>query len=290
LKKNIHIFNLQSELLDLGINEENSIGNDIILLEKPVIRPGFSYPFKSDVFTAIICLSGKSEGFINLSPQVSSASSLTVFMPDQILQHKETSEDFSALLIVTSKQFIRNLNIQIGSSLFASVNENPVLSLSESELNSMVTYYNLLKEAVKNVDNPFRMETVLNLTRAFFYGISYKRHKMLAHEEKSKNKIIFDDFLMLVRNHHKQERSVGFYAEKLCLTPKYFSSLIKSNSGRSAAEWIDSFVILEAKALLKSTNMTIEQISEELHFPSQSFFGKYFKRLEGISPTEYRRK
>jgi AraC-like DNA-binding protein len=78
------------------------------------------------------------------------------------------------------------------------------------------------------------------------------------------------------------------YADQLYLTPKYFSKVIKDNSGASASEWIDNYVILEAKALLKSTNMTILQISDELNFPSQSFFGKYFKRVVGVSPKEYR--
>ncbi|MDR2805936.1 MAG: helix-turn-helix domain-containing protein [Dysgonamonadaceae bacterium] len=78
------------------------------------------------------------------------------------------------------------------------------------------------------------------------------------------------------------------YASKLCLTPKYFSKIIKDNSGISASEWIDNYIILEAKALLKSTNITILQISDELNFPSQSFFGKYFKRVTGMSPKSYR--
>ncbi|MDR1683483.1 MAG: helix-turn-helix domain-containing protein, partial [Candidatus Symbiothrix sp.] len=90
--------------------------------------------------------------------------------------------------------------------------------------------------------------------------------------------------------HYKTEKQVGFYAEKLCLTPKYLSRIIKQNTGKSAHEWLDDYVMLEAKALLKSTNMTIQQISDELNFPSQSFFGKFFKREEGISPRAYKKK
>ena len=80
-----------------------------------------------------------------------------------------------------------------------------------------------------------------------------------------------------------------FYADKMCLTPKYLSKVIKEKSSKSASEWIDNYVTLEARALLKSTNMTIRQISDELNFPSQSFFGKYFKRHQGMSPKEYRK-
>lgn len=96
------------------------------------------------------------------------------------------------------------------------------------------------------------------------------------------------NFLKQLQTHHKQERKLEFYADKLCLSAKYLSQTIKNSSGKTAGEWIDEYVMLEAKALLKSTNMTIQQISDELNFPSQSFFGKFFKRLAGLSPKAYR--
>jgi len=81
-----------------------------------------------------------------------------------------------------------------------------------------------------------------------------------------------------------------FYANKLCVTSKHLSKVVKATGGKPASDWFDEHVALEAKAFLKSTNMTVEQISEELNFPSQSFFGKYFKRVTGFSPSEYKGK
>ncbi len=98
-----------------------------------------------------------------------------------------------------------------------------------------------------------------------------------------------EEIVNLVKAHFRKEREVGFYAAKLKLTPKYLSKLIRDNSNKSVNEWINDYILLEAKALLKSTNMTIQQISDELNFPSQSFFGKYFKRLAGVSPRDYRK-
>ena len=100
--------------------------------------------------------------------------------------------------------------------------------------------------------------------------------------------MLVENFIDCVHKSYKKQRGMEFYADKLSLTPKYLSKLIKDNTGTSALEWIDNYVILEAKAFLKSTNMTIQQISDELNFPSQSFFGKYFKRHVGVSPKEYR--
>lgn len=99
-----------------------------------------------------------------------------------------------------------------------------------------------------------------------------------------------NDFSKKVQLFYRKERKVLYYADKLHLSASYLSTVIKRVSGKTAAEWIDDYVILEAKALLKSTKLTIQQISDELNFSSQSFFGKYFKRITGLSPKEYREK
>jgi AraC-like DNA-binding protein len=94
--------------------------------------------------------------------------------------------------------------------------------------------------------------------------------------------------MSLVSEHFKTEREIEFYANKLCVSKKYLSSLLKQETGMTALEWIERYVVLYAKSCLTSTTMTIQQISDELEFSSQSVFGKYFKRVEGVSPKAYR--
>ena len=98
---------------------------------------------------------------------------------------------------------------------------------------------------------------------------------------------IFNRFLDLVQTHYKEERSISFYADKMCLTPKYLSLVIHQVSGRFAGEWIKDYVILEAKALLKSKAYTVQQVSDLLNFSNASFFGKFFKAAVGCSPRKY---
>ena len=100
--------------------------------------------------------------------------------------------------------------------------------------------------------------------------------------------MVFDQFIKLVSQNYTVHRNVGFYADKLCLTPKYLSKLIRDTSGRSAPDWIDSYVVLEAKNLLKYSNATIKEIVYTLNFPNQSVFYKFFKARTGMTPTEYR--
>ena len=91
---------------------------------------------------------------------------------------------------------------------------------------------------------------------------------------------------------HRNETvdALDFYAQQLEVSPKHLSRTIKAQTGYTAVEWIEKFVILEAKVLLKSSNLNIQQISDELNFASQSFFGKYFKKITGMSPKEFRNK
>ena len=109
-------------------------------------------------------------------------------------------------------------------------------------------------------------------------------------EEKvsSRSRMLADQFLKLVSQYHTEYRNVGFYADKLCLTPKYLSRVIKSVTGRSAPEWIDAYVILEAKNLLKYSGLAIKEIVYRLNFPNQSVFYKFFKARTGMTPSEYR--
>ena len=287
--KSILPFNWRTELENI---EVDTLDNDFILLDKPVITSTFHYPFKVDVTAVIICIKGTTEGSINLKPYTTSGSCFITIMHDQIIEYKSISEDFSGLFIVMSKKFTDSLmlNAQERLPLMLSVLDNPVTPLSEESLAGMISYFDMLKRVAKVKDHPYRLEVARHLTLAFFYGASVDFHKRLDNRKESHNEILVEKFLKLVQIHHKEQRGLEFYAGKLCLTPKHLSKVIRETSGKSANNWIDEYVALETKALLKSTNMTISQISDELNFPSQSFFGKYFKRVTGMSPKEYKAK
>ena len=104
----------------------------------------------------------------------------------------------------------------------------------------------------------------------------------------SKKEVLFNSFISLVSKNHKQEHSVTFYATNLFITPKYLTRVIDEISHKPAKRWIDEYIALEAKMMLRSTPKSIQEISDELNFPDMSFFGKFFKRMTGMSPKAYR--
>ena len=287
--KNILPFNWRSEIENIDVC---SIDDDVILLDKPVITSTFQYPFRIDVTTIIISIKGTTEGNINLKPYVTNGTCFVVILPGNILEYKSISEDFEGLFIVMSKKFTDSLmpNAQERLPLSLSVTDNPVIPLDEEGQAGMVNYFDMIKKLIQVKDHPYRMEVARHLTLAFLYGAGYHYHKFADKREKTHNEMLIEKFLLLVQKHYKEERGLGFYADKMCITSKHLSRVFRETGNKLPNDLINDRVALEAKAMLKSTNMTIQQISDDLNFPSQSFFGKYFKRVTGMSPKEYKAK
>lgn len=270
-----------------------SIGKDLILFDDISQIPYYEHPVKLfDYTVAGIILQGKLEMAINLKRYVFQAPCIIYCLDGQIVQYFNASSDFSGLFMVFSKNFTENvqLNSQQLMPLFLYLKENPATSLEKEELSFLLDCYSLLHKTVNTMVGLNRMEIAKHLSESFFF-ILYnivQPHMTNTSDKKSRQESILEQFLECVQKNYKEERSLGFYAGKLCLTTKHLSEVIKKASGKSANDWINEHVLLESKALLKSTTMTVQQISDELNFPSQSFFSKYFKQHVGVSPKGYR--
>ena len=115
------------------------------------------------------------------------------------------------------------------------------------------------------------------------------RFQQMERKDCSRAESIFRDFIQLVARNFKEERRVGWYAQQLCITPKYLSETIKQMSHRTPNEWIDHYVLIEIRVLLKNTTKSIKEITMEMNFPTQSFLGKFFREHMGMSPSDYRK-
>ena len=156
-------------------------------------------------------------------------------------------------------------------------------------METIETYLNLIQNRYEaHVDDAI----IFSLLSTFFLELNQtftdrKEHKAIKISRKEE---ILWKFLSLLREHYKESRSVAFYADKLYISPKHLSSVIKQLSNKTAHDLITYFVIMKAKQLLKTTTLSIQEISDELHFANQSFFGKFFKQNTGQSPSAYRGK
>lgn len=286
MKNKISSFNWYRQLAQ---TEFDSIGEDLILLENPDMRSTLGHPIKMNITTTIICFCGNMEGYINMEKYCLKPSSILTLSPEHILQIDCLSEDFFGLYLMMSNDFLSGLPFDAKEKLllFRSIRSNPVTSIDNDGMETLKNYCNILQNVVRSNFNPRRIEISQHLIMAFFYSLGYKYYDLHKIEKKTKKMILADNFFEHLKQCFKEQRSVDFYAKKLNITPKYLSKIIKETSGKTVSENVNDYVILEAKALLKSTNLTIQQISDSLNFSSQSVFGKYFKRQVGLSPSEY---
>lgn len=267
------------------------IENDIMILkQKEDFRLGPS-PSRLDMTMAIIMKKGSARFDINMTEHSVNAPCMVIVMENLIFRTMYLSDDSEFLIILYSGRFTKELFVGHGiyDSVYDSISRNPVMDLTGDEevFNSyMVLLDNLIKSPLK----AFKLEAARHLTLTMFYSYSYRKHNVEQIAPATRQEAIVQQFCKEVKAHHRKEREVAFYASRLCLSPKYMSGIIKKFTGKSALQYIDEYVIIECKALLLSTDMSVQQISDAMNFPSQSVFGKYFKRICGKSPREFRKK
>ncbi len=289
--KKIKTLNSWRHNLDAVTSEDHRVDADFFLVERYAMSPAHYEPFTLDVCTAIILLEGTNVFSINMVRYEVSAPAMIVMMPGQIFQYIERKSEYQEMkALVMSDKFFNGLfgESSLSEPLFASFHTNPILSLNPDDTQVLELYFSLLSNLLKSTGNPYRLKAVQALTKTLFYGYFYNRHSYEEFSVAGHDKEVWERFRELLKQHYKQERQVAFYADKLCFTPKYLSRIIREISGRSVSEWIDYYIIMESKALLRSTDMTIQQLSMQMNFASQALFGKFFKRVTGLSPKEYR--
>lgn len=268
-------------------NSEITIGDDLTIRLHTTEDCSQLEPKKIEKAVIAVCTSGYCRVKVNLQEYELESPMLITLMPGQIIEPMETSANFQAYTIALSKRFLDMINIPGWQQKYLSMYNNPATPLNEEQLTATRFFFGILYRAAANSSNPFRLQVIENLIRVFYYG-GISCNETPATHTAYKNSMV-ERFLELVHEHYRTERMIGFYADRIYVTPKYLSKVVKEHTGRSAGEWIESHVILDARAMLQSSDMTIQQIAASLNFPNQSFFGKYFKRATGLSPKEYRR-
>ena len=289
------------------LNNAYSIENELVICQYSEILPELmadmpfhgdtmGNPHKFDFFMFVKHTEGSAVVKIDMAEFVlDKPCNFIKLGPGQIVSIEKVSEDFDAEIILMSKRFVEGLMVFVNGSIPMRFNVSrgmPVEHIDDGE--SEISYVsNIIYKAVRNIlkdtGNPFRLQVVQHIIMALFYSSESVRELETNDVARSNADVITKEFLKHVKENFRRERQLQFYADLLCITPRYLSRVVKECTGASAAEWIERSVVLEARALLKSTNMTVQQISDELNFPSQTFFGKYFKRRVGMSPKEYRR-
>lgn len=246
-----------------------------------------------DQLTIILCTGGRKELQINFADYTLTPGSLAFIYPNSMWRPLATSSDFEAHYFsiqgTSAKEWNAFIDLDTVFSLSSYIAKHPHTQLSLDETLVMTQYLNLLKSRYEADAQAIIIRFILSaftleLNRIFTAREKSDRSKISRQED------ILWKFLTLLKQYHQEERTVNFYADKMCISPKHLSSVIKQMSHKTAHKIIADFVTMTAKRLLKTTTMSIQEISDELNFANQSFFGKFFKQNTGQSPSAYRRK
>lgn len=257
----------------------------------------FRFPSRLNALIIGVGTEGETSLTSNLQEFRLKKDSLFIFSPKHIMQ-VQSNNRFKAHLIVIAPDFLKRINIDTKRMmpLFLQFGSLPCMELTHAESQSLRSFISMVEQELKGSETDFSSEIIGGLIAATIYKVGdILTHYLTEHPEvdspiHNRAEEYFRQFTELLGEHYKHERSVGFYARQLCITPKYLTTLIKRISGKSVSEWIDNYVILEAKTLLKYSNMSVQEIAYYLNFPNQSFFGSYFKRNAGMSPSQYKAK
>lgn len=273
----------------MNLLKEEVMIDDVTLLENEDIIKDMRFPYKIDKVTQMVITSGRFSCVVDFCTYSLDAPVMAIFLPGQMIESMKVDKEFAGLGIVMSQEFTDSMNLPVTLQEKLFLKHTQFHVISEQMLDAYLSCYRQVAGVIKQEDNPYRKQIIKHLFYAYYYSLGYYVHStQKATEPMTYQLEICDKFIDLVSKNFMKQRYIAFYADKLCLSNKYLSTLLKQNTGMTALEWIEKYVVLYAKSCLSSTSMTIQNISNELSFSSQSDFGKYFKRVEGVSPKEYR--
>ena len=250
-------------------------------------------PMQIDMLTIVVCSRGKLSVELNTVEYTLRQNEVLVCLPNSVVDNCMISPDFDGAVLCLSR---RGLLEQIPENeiwdkalYFA---ENPIIRVNEEDLHMFDLYGSLIMAKVKMKRSPYYEKSIVSIVKAALYDLLANVESKPApygHGLIKQREILFKNFIELLFTTRIKPRNVSWYAEQLCVTSKYMSTVVKQVSEKTASAWINEFVAVDIRYWLKNSSKTIKEIADLLKFPNISFFGKYCRAHFGMSPTEYRK-
>jgi AraC family transcriptional regulator, transcriptional activator of pobA len=289
-KENVNFSTISFD--EIAGNGASKVTNKFIVSDKNMHLPEIFpfHPYIMDGIVFVMCVEGKGKIKINLKEYDFQKNSIACILPGFIIEVQDCVENFCIEYLFFSYNFFSDMRIFLNADIPFKIVQQPCLRLDQDEVNILLEYHSLIVKRYTNEHLPFYNKIIRNLLRALLYEIMciYEKSSTGAKLFTNRNEEIFYQFSELLVQNYQKERSVAFYADRISITAKYLTKVIKTVTGRKALELINEMTILHIKALLKSSNLTVLQVSEELNFSSPSFFGRFFKKYTGMTPIAYR--
>lgn len=276
--------NQEKELVD-KINKEG-----VMVVRGEALLPLSPAPHISQHLIFSLCLQGTLEGRYDMIPMTFSEHDMTVVMPDHLLARISQTPDYRCVHIVVAKTFFKEIRFRNPYHFHLQYHSTPVVHLDDGQFATMKHLISVLETAT-GMEGEKRNEmcaAVIDLIGEFL--LEYRRKAGMSADAQAPNLRLFDRFYEAITEHYRESREVQFYANLFCVSPKYFSTVIRQATGAAPSDWIARYVLVKAKMLMRTTDFSMLRISQELGFPDQTSFTRYFKSNAGYPPSAYRAK
>ena len=281
---------MEKILPKIDITEDFVIGSNADI-DNSILSLYTQYPcrLKAEIF--VLCMGGTLEATINLSDYTIRENDFITLSPGSIIQINKIEGDLKLYFMVFSSKFIEGISkTKSIIDLIYITKNHPILSLPKEFACIYEEFFTLMMKVYYKEHSPYNPEILKCMLLSILYRLSdmYRERPIRSDTALSRSEEICKTVSHLVIQHYTTERNILYYAKQMNITPTHLSNTVKHVTGKTVMDIISEVVIVDAKAQLKSTNIPIHEISDSLNFPNVSFFGKYFKRLTGMSPQQYR--
>ncbi len=265
----------------------------IAIVEGCLVEQIFAHEaIRMNALVVMLCVQGNARMQINNNVRELHTGDLLIYQPYLIVENADHSADFKMQALLLEKEYIDRLEFLAENTWNARVflQDHPIVSLNADELASFRYFYTLLRDRLTGVQRKYQKEIIDALIQVFFYEFIeiIERFVQASPTPKNSATTLFQSFVKLLESEYPKPRTVAYYADKLFITPKYLSAVVKNISGGTASQLINQAVMTDINFLLKRSRKSIKEIAHELGFPNLSFFGKYVKRYSGLSPKQLR--
>ena len=280
-KRTYSIDNIADQILKQGLIVFENL-SQLYILEKPLASP---------CVVILLNQQGWLKTVFDMKCKTFYPHDLVIISPEHIIKVQESSNDYLTSLLVISPQFLKKLsNYHPNSHDHIEYHYDSAFHLNDEQYDSILCYFRML-HAISQVNHPDKddllarqMDIGAKLIEIFLLANGF-----MATQKANDDQQLYYRFQNAVVKHFRESRKVQFYANLLCLSPKYFGSVIKQQTGISANEWISRYVIIQAKSWLRfRQDLSIQQISYQLGFQDPAAFTRYFKANTGLTPKEFR--
>lgn len=282
------IMEKQENPLEITVDQINEQG--VIIFENVTRMPIYGKPFVLPFILIILNHRGWIKFNYDMQIIEFNLHDIVMVPPGHVMLAIESSDDYLASLLVISPRFINKQNRNHLSLDPLEYHYNSAFHLDEEQYEGTLGHFQML-HAISQLNHPEREELLAKQMEVGTQLIEiYLQEKgITTMHEFNVDQQLLNRFQNLITKHFRESREVRFYANQLCLSPKYFGSVIKQQTGVAANEWISRYVIIQAKTLLRYRNeMSVQQVSYELGFQDPATFTRYFKTNTGLTPKEYR--